>query len=250
MASLVRFIALSLIALLPREYQNRWEWTSEASLRYPAIVSGLAEAVICLALVIVRYFWFIDWRLGTIAAAALKRPGGDEVLAAGAVQYGAGFATLVEYIFRPLTVLLIYFTIEGALRFFAALITYEYAGTLPLCLAAWGWERLQREWKEHQLGPRVPDAVEHCKGISYDLCIASCRPKPGWNHLVTVEYEDQLYELYDERKGGPPRPHIYLLRKLSPQRIIRGLHHYHPHEALTEKQRRALLKETAEKEEK
>ena len=126
----------------------------------------------------------------------------------------------------------------------------ECAGTLPLYLTAWGLDRIGGAWREHQLGPRVPDLVQHCKGISYDLCIASCCPEPGWDRLMTIEYEGEFYELCEEKRGAPPRPYLYQLRKLSSGRIIRGLHYYHPHESLTEKQRMVLSQEPAAQQEK
>ena len=250
MIILVRFMAAMVGALLPRQFRSRWAWGSEASLRGPTIFSGLAEAVISLGLIILRYFVFFQWRMGTIADAALKGGGGDEALANTGAQFGMGFTVLVEYAFSPLTLLLVFFSIEGVLRLFAALIGDECVGTMPLYLLAWGLDRAAKARKERQLCPRVPDEVQHCKGISYDLVIASCRPKPGWDRLITIEYEDQLYELFEEKRGGQARPHIYQLRKLSPGRIIRGLHHYHPDEALTEKQRKALSRERAAQEEK
>jgi hypothetical protein len=243
MASLLRFLVASVMVLLPRQYRRRWLWGSDESLRGPAIFSGLAEAGISLLLIIIRFFTFFPWRMGTIADAALKRAAGDAALGSLAVQFGSGFTTLVEYAFRPLTLLLIYFTIEGTVRVFAAWVADECAGTLPLYVIAWGADRARAAWHELQLGPRVPDLVQHCVGISYDLSIASCRSKPGWNHLTTIEYRDEFYELYGQKRSGPPRPYLYQLRKLTPGRVIRGLHHYHPHEALTEKQRAALAKE-------
>jgi hypothetical protein len=246
MLSLVRFMAAMVGALLPRQFRSRWGWASEASLRTPAIFSGFAEAAVCLALIIHRYFVFFEWRMGTIADAALRRGGGDEALGNTGAQFGAGFLVLVEYAIRPLTLLLIYFSIEGLVRLFAAWVGDECVGTMPLYLLAGGLEGARKRWREHQLGPRVPDEVQFCKGISYDLCVASCRPKPAWDRLITIEYNGELYELFDEKKGGPPRPHIYQLRILSPGRIIRGLHHYHPDEALTEKQRRASARKAAQ----
>jgi len=250
MGSLMRFMAGIVVALLPRQFRSRWAWATEATLRGPAIVSGLAETVISLGLVILRYFVFFQWRMGTIADAALKGHAGDEALANTAAQFGMGFTVLVEYAFSPLTLLLVYFSIEGVVRLFAALSVDECAGTMPLYLIAWGLDRAGEARKERQLGPRVPDEVQHCKGISYDLVIASCRPKPGWDRLITIEYQDQLYELFEEKKGVPPRPHIYQLRSHPQGKVIRGLHHYHPHEAVTEKQRIALSKEPAAQEEK
>ena len=242
MLSLVQFLAGVLLALLPRQFRSRLAWASEANLHGPAIVSGLAETAVSLGLIIYRYFLFFEWRMGTIADAAIKR-GAEEALGSMAVQFGSGWVVLVEYLLRPLTLLLIYFTIEGVVRVLAAGIGEECAGTLPLYLLASGLESLKKVWKEHRLGPRVPDLVQYCKGISYDLSIASCRPKPTWDRLMTIEYEDEFYELYEKKQGAPPRPYLYLLRKLTPGKVIRGLHHYHPDEALTEKQRKALARQ-------
>ena len=252
MLSLVRFIAAMVGSLLPRQYRSRWAWASDASLRGPTIASGLAEVAICLGLIIARYFWFFQWRLGTISAAALKKGGdaADQALGSMGAAFGMGFTTLVEYIFSPLTLLLIYFTIEGVLRLFAALVVDECVGTMPLTLVAWGLDRAGAARKERLLGARVPDEVQPCVGIAYDLVIASCRPKKNWDRLMTIEYQDQLYELFEKKKGFPPRPHIYQLRKHPPGKVIRGLHHYHREEALTEKERAALAKEAVTQKEK
>jgi hypothetical protein len=128
-------------------------------------------------------------------------------------------------------------------RFMAAMVV----GLLPRQYRSrWGWAS-DASLRVPTICSGLAEAVISL-GLKYDLVIASCRPKPGWNRLITVEYEDQLYELFDEKKGVAPRPHIYQLRKLSPGRIIRGLHHYHPDEMLTEKQRMALSKEAAAQE--
>ena len=242
--SLVRFIEAMVGALLPQQYRRRWAWTWEANLRAGGICSGLAEAVISVGLIFYRYFAFMEWRMGTIYDAALSRPGGRD-MAGDAAVYGAGFTTMVEYAFRPLTLLLLYFTIEGVVRLLAAAVVDECVGTMPLYLLASGLDRLNQAWKERQLPPRVLDEVQICKGISYDLCIASCRPKPSWDRLLTIEYNDELYELFDEKTGTAARPYLYQLRKLTPGRIVRGLHHYHPDEALTKKRGRQLAQESA-----
>jgi len=130
------------------------------------------------------------------------------------------------------------------------LVVDECVGTMPLYLVAGGLERAGAARKERLLGPRVPDEVQPCEGITYDLVIASCRPKKDWDRLITIEYQDQLYELFEEKKGFPPRPHIYQLRKHTPGKVIRGLHHYHPDEALTEKEKTGLSRTGAPQEEK
>jgi hypothetical protein len=187
-----------------------------------------------------------------ISDAALKKGAavGTQALSPMAAAFGMGFTTLVEYIFSPLTLLLIYFSIEGALRLLAALVVDECTGTMPLYLLAWALERAGKARKERQFGPRVPDEVQHCEGISYDLVIASCRPKKNWDRLISIEYQDQLYELFEEKKGFPPRPHIYQLRMHPRGKVVRGIHHYQPDEALTEKERAALTKEPSAQQEK
>lgn len=251
MIGIVRFMAAMVAALLPRQWRSRWAWTSDASLRGPTIFSGMAETMVSLGLIMFRYYAFFEWRMGTITDPILKKGGdaSDQALGSMAVAFGMGFTTLVEFIFSPLTLLLFYFSIEGALRLFAALVTDECTGTMPLYLVGWALGRAGKARKERQLGPRVPDYVQPCEGISYDLVIASCRPKPGWNRMITIEYQDKLYELFEEKKGFPPRPYIYQLRLHPPGKVVRGPHHYHPDEALTEKEKAVLYRQPAKQEE-
>lgn len=225
-------------SLLPAQFRNRWQWGSDANLRTSTILSGGAEVAISLGAYMLGFLSFIQWRVGSMIGAGVKA-GGMEGMSEG-VAFGAGATALVEYIFSPLSMLLVYFAVEGAVRLFAALVTDECVGTLPLAVLGWIFERGGHARRERQLGPRVVDEVQHCRGISYDLVIASCRAKTGWDRLVTIEYQDKLYELFDQKKGFPPRPHIYQLREHPHGKVVRGLHHYSPDEALTEKERRAM----------
>jgi len=225
-------------SLLPAQFRNRWQWGSDANLRTATILSGAAEVGISLGAYMLGFLSFMQWRVGSLMGAGVTGGGMDKMNEG--VAFGAGGVALVEYIFSPLSMLLVYFALEGGLRLFAALVTDECVGTLPLAVVGWIFERGGRAHKERQLGPRVVDEVQHCVGISYDLVIASCRAKQGWDRLVTVEYQDKLYELFDQKKGFPPRPYIYQLREHPHGKVIRGLHHYSPDEALTEKERLAL----------
>lgn len=99
---------------------------------------------------------------------------------------------------------------------------------------AWFGSR-RAQWRAaHQMTPPVPDLVERVASGKYELRIASCRPKPAWDHLMTVEYEDVYYEIVGEQPGPPAYPYVYLLRKLPQGKAIRALHHYHPDEPLGE----------------
>ena len=228
-----RLLLGTLVSLLPKSYRSRWAWATEVDLHHATILSGIIEALLCMGIYIGRYFYFLQYRIGTLAAAALKRPTGDEVLAAEAVQYGMGFVTLVEYVLSPLSLLLFYFAIEGTLRALTAAITEDTPGTMPLHVLAWSIGRIQSWRAERAMGPRVADEVHRFTGIAYDLGIASCRPKK-WARLLTIEFEGKFYELRKEKRGPPPRPYLYFLREHSEDKVIRGPHHYHPEEVLPE----------------
>jgi hypothetical protein len=241
MGSLANLVTGMFVSLFPTGLRVRWARASDANLRTATIVSGLAEAIVCLLINVIRYLNFLDWRVGTIGDAAIKR-GAEDALGSIAVQFGSGYAAAVEYVFSPLCLLLTYFTVEGTVRTLAAMVQDEVVGTLPLHLLDLAAERVKLARQERAMGPRVIDRVERCRGISYDLHVASCRPKAGWNEAATIEFEGEYYELYEQKTAGAPRRFVYLLRKISPGKVIRGLHHYQPDEALTEKQKAALAK--------
>ncbi|MGA2609478.1 MAG: hypothetical protein ABSH01_18715 [Terriglobia bacterium] len=221
----------TMVSLLPKSYRSCWAWATSADFRRATILSGIIETVLCGVIYVSRYIYFIQYRTGTIADAAMKRGGGEEVLASMAAQFGMGFTTLAEYVFSPLSLLLCYFALEGTLRAFSAALTEDTPGTLPLHVLGWSIERVQRWRAEKALGPRVVDEVHRFTGISYDLGIASCRPKK-WGRLLTIEFEGKFYELYEEKRGVPPRPYLYFLRENPKGKVIRGPHHYHPEEVL------------------
>ncbi len=224
------------VSLLPRQYRNQWSLASTANFRKATVLSGLAEAVVCLLLYAGGYLVFIQHRVGTIADAAMKR-GAEDALASPAAQYGAGYVSLIEYVFSPLSLLLCYFALEGTLRTLSAAVTEETHGTLPLYVLAWGIERVGKWRAERALGSPVADEVQCLYRSDFDLAIASCRQKTTWDRLLTIEFEELLYELAETTRGSPPRPFVYWLRKIPPGKLIRALHHYQPDEVLPVKKR-------------
>ena len=93
------------------------------------------------------------------------------------------------------------------------------------------------------MGPRVIDVVQ-TEGAG-DLLIASCRPKL-WTQLTTIRYQDQLYELVKANQGAAPRRFLYLLRRIPPHKLVRGVHDYALDEALPEKERLARAAATSQ----
>jgi hypothetical protein len=228
----VLHLALSVfLSLLPRRYRERFTTAESSDLRWGAMVGGLLQALVCLGLFILRYLSFFEYRIGDIGERTIAR-GAEHVLTAPAAQFGMGFTTTVEYLVQPLTLVLIYFTVEGVVRLTAALVTEEIVGTLPLYIIAWGQERRGAARAERALGPRVPDIVEPMYSPDYDLRIFTCRRKVGWDRMMTVSYDGQFYEVLDEQPGKPPHHFIYRLRKSRPGRLIRTVHQYDPQEVL------------------
>jgi len=224
-----RLLPGMIVSLFPEQYRKWWPGAATGDLRGATILSGLAQALGCFGLYVVRYLYFMDYRLGTISQAALDKG----ALGVGASP-AAGFASTVEYLFSPLSILLAYFALEGVLRLMAAVATEETTGTLPLYVVGWVIGRVQARRADRALGVPMEDEVHRFVGIDYDLGIASSRPKK-WDRLLTIEFEGKHYELHDQKLGPAPRPYIYLLKPLSPGRLIRGLHHYRPDENLLEK---------------
>ena len=65
----------------------------------------------------------------------------------------------------------------------------------------------------------VPDQVVRGTARSdFDLKIYSCRRKEDWNSYVTIEFQQQWYQLVKEEKGIDSHPFAYLLRKAAPNR--------------------------------
>ncbi|MBI2955871.1 MAG: hypothetical protein HYY26_01030 [Acidobacteria bacterium] len=215
------FLAGLLMSLLPPAYRGRWEPDSSVSFRYAAVLSGLFQLLLFLAVVANRYLAHLAWR-------------GKELGGSGAFGVVGWMWYSVEFILHPHYFLLAYLTVEGAVRAGAAFLTSEILPTLPLWLAL----RLQRwlgaQRREAALGPRVADTVERGDGRAFDLHIASCRPKTDWDRLLTIAYEEQFYEVVKEETGPPPRRFVYLLRKVPEGKIIRGLYHYRPDEPIVE----------------
>ena len=51
-------------------------------------------------------------------------------------------------------------------------------------------------------GPMIPDEIVRGTARSeYDLKVYSSRPKLNWNPYMTVEYENQFYQMFREEPG-------------------------------------------------
>ena len=223
------FLLSVVFSVVPPRYRGRFLADPDLNVQRGALVSGILETVGCALLLWLRYPPYLQRRMAE-AAAAVAKAGGSDNISQGVAAYSTAGLSLFEYIVQPVSLLLVFFLLEGMARLTAAVVTGEVLPTLPLQLIAWA-HRGGKAWKqERDLGPRIADTV--LPGAhDHDLRIESCRPKP-WNTLTTISYNDQLYEVAREFAGSPPRRFVYLLRKAPESKLVRGLHHYSPEETL------------------
>ncbi|MGH9651309.1 MAG: hypothetical protein ACRD3I_12670, partial [Terriglobales bacterium] len=80
--------------------------------------------------------------------------------------------------------------------------------SLAARITAWFGSRRAQRRAQQEMAPLVPDLVERIQGEDYELRIASCRPKAGWDNLMTVKYKDVYYEVVYEKPGPPAYPYV------------------------------------------
>ena len=130
-----------LVSLLPRRWR---QWFSTDYDMWPAAAAcAISQYVTCVVCLIVYYVSALQRMLEGFAGATVAQ-GREEALAVPAVQFGAGFAALTQFVFHPLSLLLFYLILEGLVRFLAVVVSHEIIGTMPLYLIGWGCGRIKR----------------------------------------------------------------------------------------------------------
>ena len=226
-----RFPLAMALTYLPESWRKKLDLLETGDLRTAALISGILQVATFAAWIALRYPAFVK---STLAGQSMEKAqlGAMEQGGETAVM-GFGLVLLVAYLVHPITLVLDYFCLEGFVRAVAALVTGEVVPTLPLVGAAWALGRTQEAAAEKALGPRIVDLVQPGDGTHYDLLIAGCRPKQGWDHLMTVSYQEKLYEVTHHEEGIPPRRFLYHLRRKPEGKVVRGMYHYDPAEVLS-----------------
>src|SRR5690348_13924757 len=212
--------------LLPKRWRQRDPNSSERHLAGAAVISGIGEAV---ATLFVLSAWFMKYFAmlgGKYATFATSPDGGTSVSPLALGEMG-----LLVFATHPLTLLILYFGMEGVFRAVGALTMGEVAGTLPLYGAEFFW-RLATRRDTPEL-PLVPDEITP-GDATCDLRISSCRRRDGWKYPFTLRYGGAYFQVMDEQcMSVGPRPYIYSLRRLPAGEVARGLQNYDPSDVLT-----------------
>lgn len=225
MAAFLAFLGGIPLSLLPVRYRVRLG-VNGGDLVPAATVSGALQTFIFLFLLTFRYLALFERNVqegGESIVAGL----GSAALASDTVQWGLGFSATVESLVHPMTLILLYFTLEGLFRTLAAGAAGEVVGTLPLGLVAAVHGRVVRGFRSNAFGKRVADEVS-AGTEGYDLTVRSCRPKPSWNRYIAIRHANQLYQIVEETAGSRPRPFVWHLRKYPAGYLVRAVVDYRP----------------------
>jgi hypothetical protein len=230
-ASWTAYVFGPFYALLPKRWRQGERSGPETYLARAALISGVGEAV--LALVTLGFWYAANVGLFSSHFASYVATAQDGLSSSWIFGGSAG---LLGFVMNPLTWVIIYFTLEGVIRAFAALASNEVVGTLPLYALAYFWQLARRRKPEAEL-PLVPDEIMPGGGTC-DILISSCRQRDGWKYPFTLRYAGAYFQVIDEKHmAAGPRPFVYSLRRLPAGEIARGLKSYDPADVLTPVQR-------------
>jgi hypothetical protein len=204
---------------LPKPYWRSWRPSSTVDFAQSTVVSGLLECAVALVLLAAAFWHFLLVRAHQLRPAAETNAGTQLYLLA---------ILSVEYVFHPLSLVGLYFAGEGALRAWAAYFTDEILPSVPFRLAALLQSRRADKKRRAALGPALPDLVEQIGDTGADMRIFCQTPKEGWRPSITVAVEDEFYEVATVENNSGPRPTTYVLRKLPPGHVMRGMYRYDP----------------------
>jgi len=128
---------------------------------------------------------------------------------------------VLEYLLHPLSLLLLYIALEGAVRLIGSLITAEVVPSLFVFLL-FKISATSRSIRRHR--PSVADILERLPDSR--IRISSAEPKAGWSSSVTIGIDGQWFEVEHTERVQPPRPYVYVLRPAPPGKVLRGYQEY------------------------
>ncbi len=131
---------------------------------------------------------------------------------------------VLEFLFHPLSLLLLYIALEGAVRFIGSLIISEVVPSLFVFLLFKISDATSQSISRRLNGPLVADTLERLPDSR--IRIASAEPKDGWNSSITLGIDGQWFEVEREAHAQPPRPCVYFLRPAPPGKVLRGYQEY------------------------
>jgi hypothetical protein len=223
-----------IVAIFPEPWRNSLRFAENVQWERATAISGLLEAALGLVGLMYWYSYAMALWVGNGVGHALSGNMGPELR----VQ-DIGGAALMVWAMHPVTWLIGYFGLEGAVRFCTGAFGGTACGILPLCFAdkavsslfrrrndaaghvkrtggnAASFANAVRERVRAARRTEVPDELQFTKDESGEILdIRSCRRKQDWTPPRTVHYLDGYYRLETNCSAVEPRPFRYRLRRL------------------------------------
>jgi hypothetical protein len=224
-----------IVAVFPKPWRNSLPFAEEVNWERATAISGFAEAAIALVALMYWYSYAMSTWVGNGVGVALSGKMGTEVR-----LQDIGGAALIVWWMHPLTWLLAYFGLEGALRLCAGAFGGNSCGILPLFLAdkivfspfrrrkhatldtadtggnVSSYAGAIRERIRTAKLPEIPDELCFSRNETGEILeVNACRRKQDWTPPRVVRYLDVYYRLEESLSGGAARPFRYRLRRLA-----------------------------------
>jgi hypothetical protein len=204
-----------LLSFCPAGIRRQRRPGSQLTVLRSATWGGLAQLLLAALLLIVRlkrHFVLRAQQLGPHMAGSNET--GQAIVA---------LIVVLDFLIHPLSLLLLYFAIEGLVRFAGGLITGEIVPNLLVSLYFKTTDSASRSLARHSASP-VADIADRLADGRIRICSAS--QKTGWNSSITIGIGGQWFEVESEEQASPPRTFVYILRPASPGKVLRGYQEY------------------------
>jgi hypothetical protein len=238
-----------ILALLPKWWRKLLFADVPVAWRPATVISGFAESVSALIALMYWYSYYMTLMTGNGVDAALTGR-----LPPGVTDHDIGFAALVIWATHPLTWLIAYAGVEGAVRFVSAAFTANTLGILPLFVVDKVFALITGRGRKEAAGvtsgaqgmvssyfgaigekllvarvPQVPDEICSLRNEPDEIMeIHACRRKEDWIPPRVVRYQNEFYRLEESARGSASRPFCYRLRRLSAGVMGRSVLQYSP----------------------
>jgi hypothetical protein len=229
------FLLGPFISIFPKRWRELLPFSNQVQWGPAAAMSGLAESMIALVALAYWYMYAMSAWVARGVESALSGKMGP-----GVTDQAIGSVALVIWATHPLTLLLGYAGLEGAIRLCSAAFAGSTLGIFPLFVLDKIFMTIFR-----RPGAKSPDAAANSSGnssllgalrdkvltaslpaVSDELCfrksasesileIRASRRKKDWTPPRIVRYQGSYYRLEADALGPAPRPFLYTLRQLA-----------------------------------
>ena len=218
------------LSVLPKRWRNGLSFL-KINWAHATTISGFIELALGIGASMKWYFITMNLWVNRGLDVALDGKAGS-----GITDHAIGAAALLIWASHPVTWLLAYVCLEGAVRLCGAAFSDSIVGTLPLFVVDKFVGMFIPRPKMDQEGPGVASSffgavsekllektqpagadelISTTKGHNEFLEIRAARRKPDWDPPRVVRIQDTYYRLENFTKGPPPRPFRYILRRLT-----------------------------------